>query len=113
MKIFNWLSERYHYLIDNSKLNNPTVFIDNFEFDGKSDSIIVTYHYARSSLVERLNIHQFAMQFTDAISHYDSLRLSEFNQYQQLLTSLFSEGACSKTEFINLIEERAKHAKLF
>jgi hypothetical protein len=113
MRIFNKISEKYHYLLDSFNASDFNVKIDHFALDEANQMIVVIYRIGRQKLLHKMKIIHFENEYFDRISNYDKHRITKLSTLQDILITIFDNNTCSKEHYISYIAERIKNEQLF
>lgn len=113
MSIFNKISDRLHYFIDNFYTPGIDTKIEHFLFDYEKKHFIVIYRIGKKKLLNKMDFGEFERMFFEKVSIYDQHRLTKFSTFQKIINELFYNDSCKKDSFINYVMEEAKNEQLF
>lgn len=113
MLIFRKISDRIYYYLDSIKATKLKLKIEHFKFNNASHIITVFYRIGRQKILNEMSLDKFSSQYFENISNYDQHRLTKFSILQHLLTTLFTDGHCSKKNLYRFIEGQIKNEQLF
>lgn len=113
MLIFNKISDKIHYYLDNIRVNKLNAKIEQFKFDPEYSHVLVVYRLGRQKLLHKMDILNFEREYFEKVSHYDQHRLTKFSTLQHLLQDLFYGDSCTGETLIKYIHGEAKNEQLF